>query len=226
MGEKMNITTYQRISMMNKKGVFWHGMSSDRAITALIAGSISPHSVQRFWKGGNTYLDNTPLYDTSFWANGWCMSRDMQVSKKFANRGVIFAFSKNAVKSRFKTIPYSWGGSIPNASPETRKKEREEFVLSGGFVESEQYYTKNIELIRQQMKAVREDKSLSRKDKSLATDKLVEQLKNFDFSKDFYQPNGKSLPLDTCFGFFISERKPNTAICEELEKHPLFLGYI
>lgn len=222
----MNIATYQRISTMNKKGVLWHGMSAERAITALMAGSISPHSVQRFWKGGNTYLDNNPLYDTSFWANGWCMSRDLQVSKKFANRGVIFAFSKNAVKGQFKTIPYSWGGSIPNASPETRKKEREEFVLSGGFVESEQYYTKNIELIRQQMKAVREDKSLSKKEKALSTEHLVAQLNKFDFTKDFYKPNGKNLSLNTCFGFFISNKKPDVKLCDELEKHPLFLGYI
>lgn len=222
----MNITTYQRISTMNKKGVLWHGMSAERAIKALMAGSISPHSVQRFWKGGNTYLDNNPLYDTAFWANGWCMSRDLQVSKNFANRGVIFAFSKNVVKTRFKTIPYSWGGSIPSAAHETRKKEREEFVLSGGSVKSEQYYKENIKLIREKIHAVHMDKILSSKEKRSCVEKLLIELEKFDFDKDFYKPNGKSLPLHTCFGFFISERKPDTEICEELEKHPLFMGYL
>lgn len=222
----MNITTYQSISTMNKKGVFWHGMSAERAIEALNAGSISPHSVQRFWQDGKTYLDNNPLYDTCFWLNGWSMSRDLQVSKKFGMRGVIFAFSKNVVKSRFKTIPYSWGGSIPNASNETRKKEREEFILSGSGVEQEKFYEEKQIEIREKIKLLSKNKSVSVKEKKQIHSLMLEELKKYDFGTEFFKPHGKKLPLNMSFGFFISNKKPEDKICEVLEQSSLFLGYI
>lgn len=225
----MNKMTYKAVSTLNRAGVLWHGLSAERALEVLNQGFIKPHSVQRFWSDGMYYEDSHPEYDSSFWANGWSMSRDLQVAKKFAIRGIVFAFNTNLIKQSFKVVPYSWAGAIPNSTPFSRKKEREEYVLSGGVFQSENFYKQKEEQIKKEIEEVnkkRKAKEISLKEKKALIADLENKLKTNTFEHHFYTPHGKEMPLENTFGFFISEKRPSAGVCSELEKHPLFLGYL
>lgn len=225
----MNLKTYKAISGLNRAGVLWHGLSAERALEALQNGFIKPHSVQRFWSDGMFYSDDQPEYDSSYWANGWCMSRDKLVAEKFAARGVLFAFNARAIKETFQVVPYSWAGAIPRSTAKTRKSEREEYVLSGGICESEAFYqAKSDEIQAQiaQVNAQRKAKVISLAEKKKRVAELEALAKVNTFNHHFYQPHGRNMPLANAFGFFITEKRPNEAVCAELEKHPLFLGYL
>lgn len=225
----MNVTAYKAISDLNRVGVLWHGLNAERALEVLNQGFIKPHSVQRFWSDGMFYEDNHPSYDSSIWCNGWSMSRDLQVAKKFAMRGIIFAFNIQAIKQQFKVVPYSWAGAIPNSSPFSRKKEREEYVLSGGIFESEAFYEQKAENILKDIADVNKkhkQKEISLKEKKALISEFEQKLKEASFKHHFYMPHGKVMPLEKAFGFFISEKRPSEDVCVNLEKHPLFLGYL
>ena len=220
----MNVTAYKAISDLNRVGVLWHGLNAERALEVLNQGFIKPHSVQRFWSDGMFYEDHHPSYDSSIWCNGWSMSRELQVAKKFAIRGIIFAFNVQAIKQHFKVVPYSWAGAIPNSSPFSRKKEREEFVLSGGVFQSEAFYEQKAEEIKQEIANV--NKNYKGKEKKEKIKLLEKSLAENSFDHHFYMPHGKEMSLKNAFGFFISDKSPSKEICEVLENHTLFLGYI
>lgn len=220
----MNVTAYKAISDLNRVGVLWHGLNAERALEVLNQGFIKPHSVQRFWSDGMFYEDNHPSYDSSIWCNGWSMSRDLQVAKKFAMRGIIFAFNIQAIKQQFKVVPYSWAGAIPNSSPFSRKKEREEYVLSGGVFQSEAFYEQKAKEIKQEI--VNVNKKYKGKEKKEKIQNLEKALVEKSFNHHFYMPHGKEMSLKNAFGFFISDKSPSKEICEVLENHTLFLGYI
>lgn len=220
----MNVAAYKAISDLNRVGVLWHGLSAERALEVLNQGFIKPHSVQRFWSNGMFYEDTHPSYDSSIWFNGWSMSRDLQVAKKFAMRGIIFAFNIQTIKQNFKVVPYSWAGAIPNSTPFNRKKEREEYVLSGGVFQSEDFYEQKREEIKQEIANV--NKKYKGKEKKEKIQSLEKSLVENSFNHHFYTPHGKEMLLENTFGFFVSDKSPSKEICEKLENHPLFLGYI
>lgn len=224
----MNKTVYNKLSSLKKAGVLWHGVSVLRVQEILSRGSFLPYTSQRFWFDGRVLKDNHKEYEISGRQYGWSMSRDLSISKRFG--GVIFAFSKNDVRNNFKVIPVAWNYLFGKRVADY-KKEKEDFVCSGGYIRSKAYYDEKCEFLNLEIDKV-EDSYYSKKISKEERDKKIEML-NKEYEENHYfgligKTHGKALPVENAMGFFISEKEKEhfSKYCEELEKHSMFLGYI
>lgn len=117
---------------LNKQDILWHGTTVENAIKVFSEGVFKAFTSQRFWDNGLFLKEDHPDYEKSKFMYGWCMSRDINVSKKFGE--ILFAFKKEKLKNNFKVKPYAWNFCLVKDDAHA-KQEREEFILSGGFLD-------------------------------------------------------------------------------------------
>ena len=223
---------------ISAKGVLWHGVDFFKVETILDRGYFEAHTTQRFWDDGIRRKDNDPEYNNSKWMYGWSMSRDINVSKNFSF--IIFACDKKELQKNMKVKPYSWGFSI--ASGFKHKREKEEFVISGGTIHSENYYKQEFARLEKESDQLfdemyKDGVSLEEKEKIKEKIKDLEnKMDQNNFVEQLTKPKGKKLPVSSAIGFFIDKKEMDffEGICTKTEKnrieklitHPLFLGFV
>ncbi len=226
----MNVLEDKEILKIKKQDVLWHGVDFFNAKKIIERGFFEAHTTQRFWQDGICRKDNDPEYNNSKWMYGWSMSRDLNVSKDFGF--IIFAFSKSEIKKNMKVKPYAWGFSI--SSGFKHKREKEEFVMSGGKINSENYYKDKLESLENEYDLLFDqmyENGKSEKEKENIKKKIENLEKEMDknnFMEILTNPRGKRLLVSSSIGFFINKSKVDALKdnIETFKSHPLFLGFI
>lgn len=220
---------------IKSQGMLWHGVSIFKVMDILNRGFFEAHTTQRFWTDGIRRKDNDPIYNDSKWMYGWSMSRDLSVSKNFGF--VIFAFDRKELQTQFKVKPYCWGFSIKSGF--NHKREKEEFVMSGGVIDSQNYYENRFAELEEQYDNVMDElyssftpeseKEELKKKMSL----LEKEMDENNFMDIFTKPHGKHLPVSKAKGFYINSSEDYMMEMEDLKPkiqalidHPMFLGFI
>lgn len=209
------------------KESLWHAMKIENALLAIKDDSLTPYTNHRVWRDGLKRKDNDPQYEDSLWVTGWSLTRD----KNFAlNWGpIILEFDKEEIKQNFKIMQISWNYSIPNINA-NHKKEREEFVLSGGIKMSINDFKKKGEELDELY-----DQLLDKKFDGNITKEEIKQLEmaeSYNWQKEWQKPAGKNLPLKkNCIGIYLSKEKFDDGYysnenIEEIKKHKLFKGFL
>lgn len=219
---------------LNKKGILWHGTTVENAKHVFNQGCFKAFTSQRFWDNGLFLKEDHPDYEKSNFMYGWCMSRDINVSKGFGE--VLFAFEKRHLQTRFKVKPYAWNFCLVKDNAHA-KQEREEFILSGGFLESlhsheEKQY--KIEKEMDKLNASLYSGSLSEDEEYALQDKvntLYDEWESLNFHEKRKNAHGKELALDMAVGFFLRLKDFNAMgayrdFLDSLVKHEKFLGFI
>lgn len=107
----------------------YHGLEFKYAIAALEKNKLDAYTFQRFWPDGKRRKDDDPEYQNSYYYRGLSLTRDSKYASGWNN--VIFEFNQDALKTKYKIIPYNWGYSIGGGYQQGSrvKKEREEFLI-------------------------------------------------------------------------------------------------
>lgn len=207
---------------LNKKNVIWHGLNLEQFEEAYKKNTLLPYTSQRFWKNGERLKSNHPDYESSIFKYGWSMSRDFSVAKSHGD--IVIAFSKNKIHERFQITPISWNFLFEH--DKHHKKEKEEFVLSGGMIESKLYFEKKVSDIDLEYEKLEEkyfDNLISEKMFKEESERLQKERDGFDFDLVRGFHHGKELSLNNAFGFFIKKGVVNI---ENYLKSEKFLGFI
>lgn len=207
---------------LNKKNVLWHGLELDNFKEAHKRNALLPYTSHRFWKNGQRLKDNDPNYESSFFKYGWSTSREFFKATQHGN--VIIAFSKEKIEKHFKIEPIAWNYLF--SSEKHHKKEKEEFVLSGGMIESKLYFEKKVNDIDLEYEKLEEkyfDNLISEKMFKEESERLQKERDGFDFDLVRGFHHGKELSLNNAFGFFIKKGIVNI---ENYLKSEKFLGFI
>ena len=179
----------------------YHAIKSENALKALKEEKLGGFSIQREWAGGKRYKDDQPEYDTSSFMRGISTSRDIEYCAKWND--IIFVFDQDALKTKYKIVPYNWGYSIGRGYIQgaRMKREKEEFVITGH---------SNSYMINSENEDENDDKNSER------------------FKKMISEPEGYIEPLNKyLLGFFISEnfeKYTDEKDKEYFKSHPKYLG--
>lgn len=125
-------------------GVLYHGISVFHVQEIISQKAFRPYTSQRIWFDGRFLKDDHVEYEHSGRQYGWSMSRDINVAKKFG--GVIFVFSRERIQYNFKIKPVSWNYFFSDRVAD-HKREKEDFVCSGGYIKSKAYYLKKVDAL-------------------------------------------------------------------------------
>jgi hypothetical protein len=108
----------------------YHGLKFKYAIPALKANKLDAYTFQRFWPDGKRRKDDDPEYQNSYYYRGLSLTRDPKYASGWSH--VIFEFNQDALKTKYKIIPYNWGYSIGKGYEQGSrvKHEREEFLIT------------------------------------------------------------------------------------------------
>ena len=131
-----------------------------------------------------------------------------------------------------KVKPYAWGFSI--SSGFKHKREKEEFVMSGGKINSENYYKDKLESLENEYDLLFDqmyENGKSEKEKENIKKKIENLEKEMDknnFMEILTNPRGKRLLVSSSIGFFINKNKVDALKdnIETFKSHPLFLGFV
>lgn len=230
----MKVLTNKEKIELNKKGILWHGTTVENAKKVFNQGAFKAFTSQRFWDNGIFLKEDHPDYEKSNFKYGWCMSRDINVSKSFGE--VLFAFEKKHLQTRFKVKPYAWNFCLVKDNAHA-KQEREEFIMSGGFLESlylheEKQY--QLEKEMDELNALLYSGKLSEEEEEATQEKvndLYDEWEKCNFHEKRKQAHGKDLPLEMATGFFLRTKDYNSMgayrdFLDEIVKHEKFLGFI
>lgn len=219
----------------NMKGILWHGVTVENAVQIFKDNHLKPYTSQRLWDGGIYLKEDHPDYEKSHFMYGWCMSRDRKVSESFGE--ILFVFEKNELRKNMKVKPYAWNFSLANGVVDP-KREREEFVLSGGYLESlESFEEKAFQIEKEMEKLSAKMYSGEASDEEFdeLQDKyntLYDKWETMNFHEKRKKPHGKVLPLTKSKGFYIRKTKDYLSMnhyrehLDEMIKHPMFLGFL
>ena len=107
----------------------FHGLKQDYAIQALSKNKLDAYTFQRFWPDGKRRKDDDPEYENSYYYRGLSLTRDPRYASNWSD--VVFEFNQDALKTKYKIIPYNWGYSIGKGYEQGSrvKREREEFLI-------------------------------------------------------------------------------------------------
>lgn len=233
----MKVIDSKSIITINKHCSLFHGMSLDRAIQVIKRGAMKAYTPKRFWDNGVVKKDSQKGYNDSKWLFGWSFSRCRNVSAKFGD--VIFAFDRKKINYNFKIIPFSWNYSFKYSFDKfdfSHKKEKEDFVSNGYYIESESYYENLIEKIDNEISKLYKkylNNSTSEKDKKeilKIINKKEDIIDSNNFNKIFQSSHGKELSLSLCYGFFVKKECLNNPMnhkyINDIINNSLFLGFI
>lgn len=220
---------------LNSQGVLWHGVNGHNVLDILKQGYFEPRTSHRFWADGIRRKDNDAAYEDSKWMYGWSMSRDLTVSRGFGD--ILFVFEKAEIQKQFKVKPYCWGFSMRHSF--SHKREKEDFVLSGGVVNSKNSYEQRYAELEKELDSLEniiysKEKTLDQKDAArLSLAEVEAEMDKTNFMRDFCNPHGKNLPVSKAKGFFINISKESimdeselSADHKKMMEHPMFLGFI
>lgn len=220
---------------LNSQGVLWHGVNGHHVLDILKQGYFEPHTSHRFWADGIRRKDNDSAYEDSKWMYGWSMSRDLTVSRGFGD--ILFVFEKAGIQKQFKVKPYCWGFSMRNSF--SHKREKEDFVLSGGVIDSKKSYEQRYAELEKELDSLEDiiyskEKTLEQKDAArLRLAEVEAEMDKTNFMRDFCSPHGKNLPVSKAKGFFINISRESimdeselSADHKKMMEHPMFLGFI
>jgi len=205
----LNLVSNKEKIELNKKGVLWHGTTVENAMRVFSEGCFQPFTSQRFWENGLRFKEDHPDYEKSKWMYGWCMSRDINVSKTFGE--VLFAFEKSTLRQRFKVKPYAWNFSLVKETIHA-KQEREEFILSGGILDSLHHHEDEQYRIEKEMDRLNaklysgtldEDEEYALQDK---VNGLYDDWERLNFHEKRKQAHGRVLPLEMAVGFYLRKK--------------------
>lgn len=216
------VDSQKTILALNKKDVLWHGLEVDHFISAYERNALFPYTSHRFWSKGERLKEDHPNYEKSSFKYGWSMTREFEKAEKHGN--IVIAFSKERIRQNFKIEPIAWNFLF--SKNRHHKQEKEEFVLSGGVLKSQYFFEERVSLIDQEYEQLEEDffdNIISNEDFKKESLRLQKErdLSDFDLLREGH--HGKTLSLNTAFGFFIKESSPNI---EMLLKSKMFLGFI
>lgn len=211
----------------------FHGVRFDRAKSFLNDEVLKPYSKYRKFKGVEL-RDDHPEYHNSHHYNGWCMTRDFKVSKKFGS--VIFVFNRDKLKEKFKIKPRSYSFSLPSAK--NFRKESEEFVIGGQINNTYNDLLSLGDKLSDKLDSVYD--LLGKLSKRKGVDARIEYLKNIvseienKLSSDDLSINslffnccdGKKITRDMIFGYYIVEDNVKKQDISALVEDDLFLGFI
>lgn len=203
---------------LKNKNILFHGLSEDRFSHALADGFLKPYTSHRIHKILPIVWRKDAEYDNCQYHFGWSMTRNIDVAKRFGGAPIILAFDKDKISHNFKISPVDWNAQ---RSPDMRlENEQEEFVFSGGVVESTNYFKKKAEKLLELM----ESPNLSNQEENAYYE---EYEKCLEYKSLYRIPQGKNLSLRYLVGFYLEEElKDLYWNITFLENHELFLGYV
>lgn len=117
------------ILLEDSRAHLYHAVQATYAIDALNKNFLDAYTFQRYWPDGKRRKDDDPDYYKSFYYRGVSLTRDIEYALRWND--IVFEFDQNALKTKYKLIPYNWGYSIGKGYKQgpRSKKEREEFLI-------------------------------------------------------------------------------------------------
>lgn len=212
----------RKIIELNKQNVLWHGVGLFYLEDILTRGTLLPLTSQNFWSDGKRLKENHSDYHKSGRKYGWSMTRDFNVAKNFG--GAVFVFAKDKIADHFKIEPFSWNYFFERLNVDF-KKEKEEFVSSGGWINSRCFYEKKSSVIEEKIDELSDlfySGKITKEEYKIKEAKLENEFDENNYFKLIDLPHGKELPLTNSVGFFLKEKSEETV---KFEKNELFLGY-
>lgn len=107
----------------------YHSLKTEYALQAFQKNKLDAYTFQRFWPDGKRRKDDDPEYKNSYYYRGLSLTRDPKYAANWSD--IIFEFNQDALKTKYKIIPYNWGYSIGGGYEQGPrvKREREEFLI-------------------------------------------------------------------------------------------------
>jgi hypothetical protein len=117
------------ILLEDSRAHLYHAVKAAYAINALNKNILDAYTFQRYWSDGRRRKDDDPNYSKSFYYRGISLTRDIEYAIKWSD--VVFVFDQDALRNKYKLIPYNWGYSIGRGYKQgsRSKREREEFLI-------------------------------------------------------------------------------------------------
>lgn len=200
------------------KELLFHGMSQNHFEIAIKNNFLTPHTSQRFHKTNHIVMKHMPEYDDCEYRFGWSFTRNIDVAKRFGGSPVIIVFDKSELRKNHKIVPVDWNAQRPENM--RLNNEHEEFVCSGGYAKSPNYFKNKIIHIEKTL----ENSSLSDEKYKLLDSEYSSII---DYKMFYSKPTGKALSLKNLLGFYlVKDEFEYYKNIKELTKNSLFLGFV